>query len=140
MAKRKAKSYPESFRKEAVRLADLPDRTATDVAKELGFDKWFQNYVNSERMEGLEIARVIAVHKDSYTITNGKNYVFAELVGKMLYGAVSPIDYPAVGDWVFAIFYDENTFSIIHEIIQRKSLLKRKTPEENRFSIDCRQY
>ncbi len=36
MAKRKAKSYPESFRKEAVRLADLPDRTATDVAKELG--------------------------------------------------------------------------------------------------------
>lgn len=36
MAKKKAKSYPESFRKEAVRLADLPDRTATDVAKELG--------------------------------------------------------------------------------------------------------
>jgi len=37
MAKRrKANAYPESFRKEAVRLADLPDRTATDVAKELG--------------------------------------------------------------------------------------------------------
>ncbi len=27
-----------------------------------------------------------------------------------------------------ANFYDENTFSIIHEILQRKSLLKRKTP------------
>lgn len=96
--------------------------------EELGFDKWFQDNVNSERLEGLEIARVIAVHKDSYTITNGKNDVFAELVGRMLYGAVSPIDYPAVGDWVLAKFYDENTFSIIHEIIQRKSLLKRKTP------------
>ena len=36
MAKRKTKSYPESFRREAVRLADQPDRTATDVAKELG--------------------------------------------------------------------------------------------------------
>ena len=36
MTKRKAKSYPESFRKEAVRLASLPDRTAVDVAKELG--------------------------------------------------------------------------------------------------------
>jgi transposase len=36
MARKKAKAYPESFRKEAVRLADLPDRTATDVAKELG--------------------------------------------------------------------------------------------------------
>ncbi len=36
MARRKSKSYPEAFRKEAVRLANLPDRTAVDVAKELG--------------------------------------------------------------------------------------------------------
>jgi transposase-like protein len=36
MAKKKTKAYPESFRKEAVRLADLPDRTAADVARELG--------------------------------------------------------------------------------------------------------
>lgn len=34
--KKKAQSYPESFRREAVRLADEPGRTATDVAKELG--------------------------------------------------------------------------------------------------------
>ena len=36
MARKKAKAYPESFRKEAVRLANMPDRTAVDVAKELG--------------------------------------------------------------------------------------------------------
>ena len=36
MARRKAKAYSEAFRKQAVRLADLPDRTATDVARELG--------------------------------------------------------------------------------------------------------
>lgn len=36
MAKKKTKAYPEAFRKEAVRLANLPDRTAVDVAKELG--------------------------------------------------------------------------------------------------------
>ena len=35
MARKKTKAYPESFRREAVRLADLPDRTAVDVAKEL---------------------------------------------------------------------------------------------------------
>ncbi len=28
MARKKTKSYPESFRKEAVKLADLPDRIA----------------------------------------------------------------------------------------------------------------
>jgi len=31
MAKKKTKSYPESFRKEAVRLASLQDRTAVDI-------------------------------------------------------------------------------------------------------------
>ena len=36
MARKKTKAYPESFRKEAVRLANLPDRTAVDVANELG--------------------------------------------------------------------------------------------------------
>lgn len=36
MGKNKTRAYPESFRKEAVRLASLPDRTAVDVAKELG--------------------------------------------------------------------------------------------------------
>ena len=36
MAKRKTNSYPEAFRKEAVRQANLPNRTATEVAKELG--------------------------------------------------------------------------------------------------------
>ena len=34
--KKKTQSYPESFRREAVRLADQPGRTATDVARELG--------------------------------------------------------------------------------------------------------
>ena len=96
--------------------------------EKLGFDNWFQDNVDPESLEELEIARVIAVHKDSYTITNGETDVFAELIGKILYSAASPIDYPAVGDWVLAKFYDEKTFSIIHRIIKRKSLLKRKSP------------
>ena len=50
------------------------------------------------------------------------------MVGKIIFSASSPIDYPAVGDWVFANYYDENTFAIIHKVLPRKSLLKRKTP------------
>lgn len=95
---------------------------------DLGFDKWFQDNTDPENLEGLEIARVIAVHKDSYAVTNGKQDVFAELVGKLIYSATSPVDYPAVGDWVYASFYNQNTLSIIHGIINRKSLLKRKKP------------
>lgn len=96
--------------------------------EKLGFEKWFQDQVDPERSAEFEIARVIAVHKDRYAITSGLDDVPAELVGKLLFSAASPVDYPAVGDWVLVKLYDGNTFAIIHEIIRRKSLLKRKTP------------
>ena len=89
-------------------------KNISDNIEKLGFDKWFRDTVDPGDLEGMEIARVIAVHKDSYTINNGENDVIAELVGKIIYNAASPIDYPAVGDWVFVNFYDENTFSLIH--------------------------
>ena len=38
MARNKIKAYSESFRKEAVRLSNLPDKTATIVAEELGIN------------------------------------------------------------------------------------------------------
>ena len=94
----------------------------------IGFDKRLLEIIDLERLENFELARVIAVHKDSYTVSNGVVDVLAELVGKIIFSASSPIDYPAVGDWVLAIFYDEGSFGIIHEVLSRKSLLKRKTP------------
>ncbi len=94
----------------------------------LGFGKWFQDNVDPVDLDSFDIARVIAVHKDSYILNNGENDAFAELIGKMLFSAASPIDFPAVGDWVLATFYDKDTFSIIHNVLPRKSLLKRKTP------------
>jgi len=96
--------------------------------EKLGFGKWFLDNVDPMDLNRFDIARVMTVHKESYTINNGENDVFAELIGKMVFNAASPIDYPVVGDWVFATFYDENTFSIIHNVLPRKSLLKRKTP------------
>ena len=78
--------------------------------EKLGFGKWFQENVDPVDLNKFDIARVIAVHKDSYIINNGENDVFAELIGKMVFSADSPIDYPAVGDWVFVTFYDDNTF------------------------------
>ena len=104
-------------------MNDIPEKL-----EKLGLDKWFLEEVAPVNIENFEIARVVAVHKDSYSISNGEVEVLAELVGKIIFSATSPIDYPAVGDWVFANYYDENTFAIIHEVLPRKSLLKRKTP------------
>ena len=106
-------------------------KNVSEIIKNLGFDKWFQDNIDPENLAEFEIARVIAVHKDSYIVSNGKNDVFAELLGKMTYSAVSPVDYPTVGDWVLVHFYDDDTFAIIHEILPRKTLLKRKTSGKN---------
>jgi ribosome biogenesis GTPase len=95
--------------------------------KALGFGEWLRENVNPLDLERFDIARVFAVHKDSYILNNGENDVSAELIGKLLFSANSPVDLPTVGDWVLATFYDEGAFSIIHNVLPRKSLLKRKT-------------
>jgi ribosome biogenesis GTPase len=100
----------------------------TNHIKALGFGQWFQDNAGPVDLNKFDIARVTAVHKDSYILNKGENDVFAELIGKMLYSAASPMDLPATGDWVLATFHDKDTFSIIHNVLPRKSLLKRKTP------------
>ncbi len=103
-------------------------KVATDTLKNPGFDSWFQDNTDTVKLTEFELARVIAVHKDSFVVTNEEYDVFAELVGKLTYSTESPLDFPTVGDWVYAQFYNENTSAIIHEILPRKSLLKRKPP------------
>ena len=78
-----------------------------DNLKNLGFDKWYLEAATHGNPDNFEVARVVAVHKDSYTVSNGEVDTIAELIGKILFNASSPLDYPAVGDWVFVNFYDE---------------------------------
>jgi len=95
--------------------------------EKLGFGNWLRESVEAVDLDRFSIARVTAVHKESYNINNGQRDVLAELTGKMLFSAASPVDFPTTGDWVLANLYDEETFSIIHKVLPRKSLLKRKT-------------
>ncbi|MCK5033809.1 MAG: ribosome small subunit-dependent GTPase A, partial [Calditrichia bacterium] len=54
-----------------------------------------------------------------------------EITGKLLFNADSGTNLPAVGDWVLVQYFDDNTFAIIHEILPRKSILKRKVSGKN---------
>lgn len=74
-----------------------------------------------------EIARITAVHKDCYFISKGARQVLAECSGSLLFGSDSPMDLPTTGDWVKADFYEDDSHAIIHEVLPRKTLLKRKT-------------
>ena len=95
--------------------------------EQLGFNKWFLDRTDPKKLADHQIARVITVNKDSYTIDNGNGEVSAEVTGKLMFSANSPLDYPATGDWVIAQYYDNYSFAIISEIVPRKSVLKRKT-------------
>jgi len=70
MARRNTKSYPESFRREAVRLADQPDRTATDVAKELDIHV---GQIYNWRTQFNKLS------KGQFTVVDGTNYSKEEL-------------------------------------------------------------
>lgn len=94
--------------------------------KELGFNEWFEERHQESQRPGSNLARVTAVNKNNYLIRNEDAEILAEIPGKILYGAESQLDLPVVGDWVAVEYFNENTFAIIHSILPRKSLLKRK--------------
>lgn len=98
--------------------------------KELGFDPWFEAHAAEILQEGISIARISAVDRGSYLITNGSREVPSELSGKLSYQIESPMDLPCVGDWVAAQYYDNDTAAVVHRVFPRKTFLRRKTAGE----------
>lgn len=97
-----------------------------DMLKSIGYDDWFLDQVDADKIAVHTVARVIAVHKDSYVVTDGSIEAFAECSGNLLYTAGSPSDMPTTGDWVYADFHDDESHAIIHGVIARRTILKRK--------------
>ena len=93
--------------------------------QKLGFDNWFEDKVDLSKTE-FNIVRVISVNKNSFVVSNGIKDIYAELTGKFLFNSEDSLDLPAVGDWVYTQLFDDDELAIIHEILPRKTLLKRK--------------
>ena len=94
---------------------------------ELGFSDWFDQQLENYEVNDFSIARIVTVNRDNYVIKNETREVSAKIIGKLLYEAETSESYPAVGDWVLASFLNDDSYAIIHDILPRKSLLKRKT-------------
>jgi ribosome biogenesis GTPase len=93
---------------------------------DLGFNCHFQNSFEKYNLNPYHPARVIAVNRDNYILRNETREVTAEMTGKLLFEAESTQNFPTVGDWVFVDYFNEETFCVIHGILPRLSLLKRK--------------
>ncbi|MFL0804962.1 MAG: ribosome small subunit-dependent GTPase A [Agarilytica sp.] len=95
--------------------------------EDIGFNAWFWDNVDDRKMAAHSVARIVSVHKDSYTLTKGGDDIFAELSGNLLYSSDSASELPTTGDWVYADFHDDDTHAIIYGVFPRKTLLKRKS-------------
>ncbi|WP_340067281.1 ribosome small subunit-dependent GTPase A [Ascidiimonas aurantiaca] len=93
--------------------------------QDLGYNDYFQKLRLDNNLEGFEIGRVIAEHKERYIVKNEKGEFEAEITGNLRFSAKSRKDFPAVGDWVSLINYEPN-FAIIHSILPRLSILSRQ--------------
>jgi len=94
---------------------------------DLGFDNWFQEKRGDLGSPDCAIARVTRVDRDRYLVRNEHNEVQAEPTGKLLFTAGSSQELPAVGDWVFVQYHNDDTLAIIHEVLPRKTFLRRKS-------------
>ncbi len=94
--------------------------------EDLGYNDWLKKEAEKSQDKEYSLARVIAVDKNQFVIRNVKTSIVAEVTGKLIYEAASKTDFPTVGDWVRVQYFNEETLAIIHSILPRKSLLKRK--------------
>ena len=91
-----------------------------------GIPEWVMNNISPVKPKKFMIARVSGVYKSKYSVLLNSEELFAELAGKLLFNIESPLDYPTVGDWVYVQFFNQSSLAIIHEIVPRKTFLKRK--------------
>jgi ribosome biogenesis GTPase len=96
---------------------------------ELGLDRGLAEQATCG--SGQRLARVTAVDRGRYVVRDEQGEVPAELTGKFLYTAVSSVDMPCVGDWVCVQYRDADTFASIHDVVPRRSFLRRKSPGKN---------
>ncbi|MFH1050991.1 MAG: ribosome small subunit-dependent GTPase A [bacterium] len=99
------------------------------ILKDLGYNEKFEAYRIENKLVDFEIGRVSAEHKERYIVRTVQDEYEAEITGNMRFTAKSREDYPAVGDWVAMLTYDNN-FAIIHKIFPRFSVIKRQAVAE----------
>lgn len=101
----------------------------TSVSERLnrfGWDEWFDTKAQERSLTEHRLARVVAVDRDQILVINESGEFRAKLSGRFLYTTERPSDFPCVGDWVSIQYSGSDDFGIIHDVVPRKSFLRRK--------------
>lgn len=95
------------------------------IVKESDIYKEYSEYFNKNHLSDFTPGRVTQEHRERYIVSDGKREYEAEITGNLRFTAKSRTDFPAVGDWVAMKIHDSD-LAIIHEILPRKTVLKRQ--------------
>ena len=95
--------------------------------EDLGYSDWHRDSLKNSAKSVSKVARIIAVDRDRYMIGSEFGSIPAELTGKLSFCAETTEDMPCVGDWVLADYYDQNAHAIVHEILPRRTILRRRS-------------
>jgi len=94
--------------------------------EDLGWDNQQETHIAADSPDDMIIARIVAVHKERYVVRTPESVFNAEITGNLRFSANSPTDFPAVGDWVMIMTFDES-LAIINEVLPRKNILERQS-------------
>lgn len=102
--------------------------------KDFGYNAFFESNRKKLKLDGFSIARVVTEYRGAYKVKNVSGEYLAKITGKQMFNALSREDYPAVGDWVAISEADEERV-IIHRILPRRTIIKRKYRGRNKTQI-----
>ncbi len=102
--------------------------------EDLGYDSFFESNRKKLQLDNFSVARVTVEYKGAYKVRNTNGEFLAKITGKHMFTATSREDYPAVGDWV-AITELNTEQAVIHSILPRKTVIKRKYNNKNETQI-----
>ncbi|MFC1454595.1 ribosome small subunit-dependent GTPase A [Candidatus Undinarchaeota archaeon] len=102
--------------------------------EDLGYDPFFESSRKTSGLLDYSIARVIAEYKEAYKVKGITCEYLAKITGKHRFNATRREDYPAVGDWVTITELDRKK-AIIHDILPRKTILRKKYSGEQKTQI-----
>lgn len=92
----------------------------------LGYDEWRRHAAPFDIPDDFSPARVIEVNRNRYVVSDGQAEIEAELSGRFLYGTDDATELPTVGDWVAVQRLDGDSPAIVHALLPRGTVLKRK--------------
>ncbi|MDD2734881.1 MAG: ribosome small subunit-dependent GTPase A [Desulfuromonadaceae bacterium] len=99
---------------------------ASKQLNQFGWDEWFDAKAQEKGLTEHRLARVIAVDRDQLLVIDESGEFRAKLAGRFLYRTEQVTDFPCVGDWVSIQYNNSDMFGIIHDVMPRKSFLRRK--------------